>query len=427
MSERPRIGELLVEAGVLSASQLARALEIQREDGRRLGTILLTRAFVTESQLTQALSKQLSVPWVSVARVDPPDDVLRRVPPMVVSQYGLFPLFVRHVSGEGKTLYVAMDDPTNEEALRAVAAASGLPVRPMVAAPSEIAAAIIEYYESEDETGRISLPQALIDAAEASSRSTAASSVVEAPGASNEVPADAADVLLLDESDVLLDQDSSRPWEALGTGEPSPQEPGSEDRTGEHLPPEALGTTPRLAAEVVEEDTDRYLLPEVRPQERPAAVEDAVAMPTEELEAPADRPETSHEEDEDPFSRGTVDERVEALEALVAVEAPGEIAQAQPRGSPARSVSLTLLDGTRIDLGAGGGAAVESDRKLSSLSELLALLEAGARGGVQAPQLPSPRWEHYVARLVGALVDKGILTEQEVFDALTAERDPRRG
>ncbi len=59
------------------------------------------------------------------------------------------PIFVRRVRKQGETLYVAMDDPTNEGAIADVARASSLAVKPMIACPSDIRAAIRVYYLGE--------------------------------------------------------------------------------------------------------------------------------------------------------------------------------------------------------------------------------------------------------------------------------------
>jgi type IV pilus assembly protein PilB len=137
---------MLVQAGMLSAEKLAHALAVQRERGGRLGAILLAEGLVSETQLTQTLSNQLSVPWVSLHHVDFTRALLNHVPRAVAERFGLVPVYVRAVRREGDTLFVAMDDPTNEEALAAVSAAAGLPVRAMVAAPSDIRRAIRAYY-----------------------------------------------------------------------------------------------------------------------------------------------------------------------------------------------------------------------------------------------------------------------------------------
>jgi type IV pilus assembly protein PilB len=144
-----RIGELLVEGGVLSQQQLEQALFAQRKDGRKLGQLLIELGLVGEVQLTQTLSRQLSVPWVSLYHVDFSRSLLNLVPRAVAEKYSLVPIFVRRVRNQGETLYVAMDDPTNDGAIEDVMRASSLPVKPMIACPSDIRAAIRVYYLGE--------------------------------------------------------------------------------------------------------------------------------------------------------------------------------------------------------------------------------------------------------------------------------------
>lgn len=144
-----RIGELLVEAAVLSQSQLEQALFAQRKDGRKLGHLLIELGLVSEVQLTQTLSRQLSVPWVSLYHVDFSRSLLNLVAREVAEKYSLVPIFVRRIRKQGETLYVAMDDPTNDSAIEEVARAASLPVKPMIACPSDIRAAIRVYYQGE--------------------------------------------------------------------------------------------------------------------------------------------------------------------------------------------------------------------------------------------------------------------------------------
>jgi len=144
-----RIGELLVDGGVLSQSQLEQALFAQRKEGRKLGQLLIELGLVSETQVTQTLSRQLSVPWVSLYHVDFSRALLNLVTRETAEKYSLVPIFVRRVRKQGETLYVAMDDPTNEEAIAEVSRASSLAVKPMIACPSDIRAAIRVYYLGE--------------------------------------------------------------------------------------------------------------------------------------------------------------------------------------------------------------------------------------------------------------------------------------
>jgi type IV pilus assembly protein PilB len=154
--ERLRIGELLVQAKLITPERLETALALQRAQGRKLGQVLIDLGIVNETQLTQALGQQLSVPWVSLYHIEFSRSLLDLVPREIAERFCLVPIFVRRVRKKGETLYVAMDDPTNEVALEAVRAASSLPVRAMIAAPSDIRGAIRVYYETgEPEPGPV--------------------------------------------------------------------------------------------------------------------------------------------------------------------------------------------------------------------------------------------------------------------------------
>lgn len=146
MSERVRIGELLVETGLISREQLEQALERQKDDPRRLGEIVVSEGMVSESKVTQILSQQLSVPWVSLEYVDFSRQLLNLVSSDTAQKHTLIPIYVRRSKQRRETLYVAIEDPSNQEALDEVADYSGLPVRPMIAPPSDIRAAIRAYY-----------------------------------------------------------------------------------------------------------------------------------------------------------------------------------------------------------------------------------------------------------------------------------------
>jgi type IV pilus assembly protein PilB len=153
---RVRLGELLVEAQVITRTQLDEILELQKRDSRRLGTLLVEAGLVTETQVTQILSQQLSVPWVSLYHIDFSRQLLNLVPHETAEKFCLVPIFVRRVRGFGETLYVAMDDPSDEAAQREVAQYSGLAVRAMIAPPTDIRSAIRVYYAAGTDTSSLS-------------------------------------------------------------------------------------------------------------------------------------------------------------------------------------------------------------------------------------------------------------------------------
>jgi type IV pilus assembly protein PilB len=161
---RVRLGELLVEAQIVSRAQLEEILAAQKRDGRRIGTMLVDAGLVTETQVTQILSQQLSVPWVSLYHIDFSRQLLNLVSHQLAEKFCLVPIFVRRVRGLGETLYVAMDDPSDEAAQREVGQWAGLPVRAMIAPPTDIRSAIRVYYGVGKDTASLSEAVAEVDA-----------------------------------------------------------------------------------------------------------------------------------------------------------------------------------------------------------------------------------------------------------------------
>jgi type IV pilus assembly protein PilB len=155
-ARRPLLGELLIQAKVVTAEQLAEALAAQGPAGdKKIGQVLIERGWITEAQLTQTLSLQLSVPWVSLYHIDFSRQLLNRVERELAERYCLIPIFVRHVKGQGETLYVAMDDPTNAAALAEVARQANLPARPMIASATDIRSALRVYYGEPGGAGQV--------------------------------------------------------------------------------------------------------------------------------------------------------------------------------------------------------------------------------------------------------------------------------
>jgi type IV pilus assembly protein PilB len=162
---RVRLGELLVEAQIITRGQLDDVLALQKRDGRRIGTLLVEAGLVSETQVTQIVSQQLSVPWVSLYHIEFSRQLLNLVTQELAERYCLVPIFVRRVRGLGQTLYVAMDDPSDAQAQSEVSQFSGLPVRSMIAPPTDIRSAIRAYYGAGQDAS--SLSEAMADAAAA--------------------------------------------------------------------------------------------------------------------------------------------------------------------------------------------------------------------------------------------------------------------
>src|SRR3954469_15809737 len=64
--EKIRLGDLLVQQRVISSEQLKLALDQQKRSGRKLGKVLVERAFVTEDEISESLARQLGVSFINL-------------------------------------------------------------------------------------------------------------------------------------------------------------------------------------------------------------------------------------------------------------------------------------------------------------------------------------------------------------------------
>jgi hypothetical protein len=154
----PRIGQLLVEAQVIRPEQLEEALRIKAHDGRKLGQILVDTGMASETLLTQTLSRQLSIPWVSLGHLQFSRTLLSLISRETAQKQGVLPLFVQRAAGEEPILYVAIDDPTNEALLAALSAEVRMTVRPMIASPNDLRRAIETFYGASEQAEAATIP-----------------------------------------------------------------------------------------------------------------------------------------------------------------------------------------------------------------------------------------------------------------------------
>jgi len=388
---RMRLGDTLVEAGVITVKELEHALTLQKERQLRLGTILLQEGFVTESQLIQALSLKHSIPWVSIWRIDIPDELLEMVPVNVAEEFFLMPIYIR-TSGSGeRALYVAMNDPTDDDALRFVAANAGIPVKPMIAGPSDIASAIRFYYYGEDVDERFS-------------------SAPPPPPTSAHPPP---------------------PPKSAAAPPPPPKAPQSKPSKPPPPPPKSARKDEPPPDEEIEDLSDDDL--ELEAEEGTPATEPAPAEP-----APAEEGGASGAEAEADSEPNGDREPQAAADARPATEAGGSqddkvfadktAAQREAerrlfgvgQNKPKRSFSLTLLDGTTLSFGPSAKKPASASLTPGKVGkeDLLAALKAAAQGTPIDDFLPSDRWEAFVGAMISVLMRKHLLMFDELMDEL---------
>ena len=140
-TRKRRLGEVLLEQGLISEEQLREAVNLQRGSNQNLAQFLLERGYLAEEDLVIALSEQLGIPHIRVANYSIPDEVLREVPESLARQYLMLP-----VSVTGDVLTLAMADPLNIMALDDLQMLTSYEIEPVVAVKSELEEAISRHY-----------------------------------------------------------------------------------------------------------------------------------------------------------------------------------------------------------------------------------------------------------------------------------------
>jgi len=103
-----KLGELLIQEGLIDEEQLNRALEEQRTSGERVGAVLIKLGLITEDSLVDFIARQFHVPAVNVVKLNIPKDVISLIPLDISQKYQAIPFGIM-----GNTLNVAMADPGN--------------------------------------------------------------------------------------------------------------------------------------------------------------------------------------------------------------------------------------------------------------------------------------------------------------------------
>ncbi|MBX5483976.1 MAG: general secretion pathway protein GspE [Myxococcaceae bacterium] len=142
---RKRIGELLLERGVISPQQLEEGLAHHRATKQRLGVALIQKGFVTEDQLAQALGAALGIPVVDLRTVQVDWSAVHMLRARFCETNDLFPYALELVRGR-KQLVVALSDPLNVPAVEEIEFTTGLKVSPRLASLSQVRAAVLRYY-----------------------------------------------------------------------------------------------------------------------------------------------------------------------------------------------------------------------------------------------------------------------------------------
>jgi type IV pilus assembly protein PilB len=137
------LGDLLKREKLLTDEQLKNALDFQKKNGVPMGSALTALGFISESEMAQALSRQLGYPYVDLDQFEVYPDVIKLIPREIAQRYMIMPIHrIRSF------LTLAMVDPTDLAALEDVKFRTGLSIQPVITSESSIKNALNKYYGS---------------------------------------------------------------------------------------------------------------------------------------------------------------------------------------------------------------------------------------------------------------------------------------
>ncbi len=376
MTQRIRLGDLLVSSKVVTEAQVNEALAKQKETGRRLGETLVALGHVTELQVAQTLSHQLSVPWANLLHVDFSRELLNLITPDVAVSSRVVPIYVRRVRQQGDVLFVATDDPLNEAALLAVATHVGMPVKAMVASALDLRNALRVYYGRD-----VAAPEA--------SRPSPAAPPGTAGGEELEIEVDIPVSILESLRPAASRSEAAERREARAAGE------------------QGAASAPEEAAPLTK------VKPTRKAPSSEAEASRVAPEPAEPAQAPAPEPK-----------------KTPAREAAAADDTKGAASLRQKRAPQGpRMLTLTLLDGTSVKLPAPTRAAEEepsAEHHLTSRDLIQALL-LHAEGKDVSAVLRDAHWETLFATLLSLMLKKGLVADWEFVEEWTKMRRARSG
>jgi len=137
-----KIGELLVERGVITQPQLEEALKVQRENKKLLGETLIELGYATEEEVMICLTTQYGIPYLPLESYEIDQEIINSVSPELVHKYHFVP-----IDKLSNLLTVVTSDIFDQDVLREIEKSLDSKVQSFVTTPTALRKAIEKYYK----------------------------------------------------------------------------------------------------------------------------------------------------------------------------------------------------------------------------------------------------------------------------------------
>lgn len=144
--QKIKLGDLLIEQGIIGKQELAYALKQQEQTGQKLGDILVEMNLIQEDYLLSFLANQLNLPFVNLKDYPLKPDTIKHFPEVLARRYKMVPIDIIQ-----KTYLVATSDPTDIQGQDQLISKLSLPVRFVVSKASDIISVLNRVYSAADD------------------------------------------------------------------------------------------------------------------------------------------------------------------------------------------------------------------------------------------------------------------------------------
>ncbi|KAJ51625.1 type IV pilus assembly protein PilB [Clostridium tetanomorphum] len=138
---RKRLGEILIDYGLITEDVLKRALDIQKKTGEKLGELLVTKGFATNEQIVEAVRRQLGIDYINLDNINIKQEIIDIISETMARKHEIIPIDI--INGR---LLVVMSDPLNYFAIEDIKVDTGYEVKAAISLRSEILQNIEKYY-----------------------------------------------------------------------------------------------------------------------------------------------------------------------------------------------------------------------------------------------------------------------------------------
>ena len=139
-----KLGELLIESGLLTIDKLKDALETQKSTGKRLGEALIDMKIISEEEMAFSLAMQLKIPFIDLIDYSIKNDIMDCIPEEVCQKFICIPLSMKN-----NILDVAMADPLDLHIMKDLQFITGYNIQPAISTRSQIMDKLQRYYHPE--------------------------------------------------------------------------------------------------------------------------------------------------------------------------------------------------------------------------------------------------------------------------------------